>query len=183
VSTPLFNLLVGVAVAVGAFLTQELVRFCISGILFRRRLVADIRIVVSNFRSWGPPGEVVLHKSSETIPLEVSIAFIWDCAYESIQDLYTHAAHLSPELFARAMHFYSASGRFDEIRASYNAALIETVKSSDKTPWAAVLNGHLKDIASVIEEVSSEGETLLRDIAGRYVFDTRLQELTMSNSG
>lgn len=58
VSTPLFSLLLGVAVAVGAFLTQELVRFVVVGILFRRRLTADIRIVVSNFRSWAPPAEV-----------------------------------------------------------------------------------------------------------------------------
>lgn len=182
-SIPLFNLLLGVAVAVGAFLTQELVRFCVAGILFRRRLTADIRIVVSNFRSWAPPAEVAFHEPGGATQREISVSLIWDCAYESMDDFLDHAAHLSPEIFARVMHFYSASGRFDEIRSSYNAALIETVKSSDKTPWVTVLNGHLRDIVKVAEEVTGEGEAILREITQRYAFDSRLQELATGSSG
>lgn len=181
--TPLFNLLVGVAVAVAAFLTQEVVRFFVVGILFRRRLTADIRIVVSNFRSWVQPAAVIFHESDGTTSREVSMSLIWDCPYESMDDFRDHAAHLSPEIFARIMHFYSAAGRFDEIRSSYNAALIETVKSSDKSPWVTVLNCHLTDIAKVAKEVTDEGDAVLGEIAKRYSFDNRLQELATSSSG
>lgn len=176
-NTPVSDLLLGVAVAVGAFLLQELVRFIIAGMLFRRRLMADIRLMVSDFRAWTPPPDVALQGATDVSRPAISMALIWDSGNESMDDLYAHTAHISPEIFARVVHFYSAAGRFDEIRCSYNRAVIETVRASDKSPWAVVLNCHLHDIAKVAGELVESGEPLLSDLTRRYALDSSLQEL------
>jgi hypothetical protein len=183
VSTSLSNLLLGVAVAVSAFLLQELVRFVVAGVLFRRRLTADIRMMVSDFRTWAPPPEVAIQGGTDVSRPGISMALIWDYGYESMDDLYDHAAHLAPELFTRVVHFYCAAGRFDEIRCSYNVAIIETVKASDKSPWAVVLNCHLRDMAKVAGDMVKSGESLLSDLVRRYPSDSRLEELTSGGGG
>jgi hypothetical protein len=154
----------------------------VAGILFRRRLTADIRMMVSDFRTWAPPPDVAIQGATDISQPNISMALIWDYGYESMDDLYDHAAHLAPELFARVVHFYCAAGRFDEIRCSYNIAIIETVKSSNKSSWAVVLNCHLKDIARVAGEIVESGESLLSDLVRRYPLDSRMQELTAADS-
>jgi hypothetical protein len=116
----LTSLLIGVAVAVTAFVAQQVVIFIVDGIRFRRRLTADVSLIVAGFRAWTKRPEVTVHNDGDPSHPAISMALIWDYSYESMDDLYSHAAHLPPELFARVVRFYSAAGRFDEIRRSYS---------------------------------------------------------------
>lgn len=181
-STSLSDLLIGVAVAIIAFIAQQMVAFVVDGINFRRRLTADIGLIVEGFRTWNRPTDVVLQKNADPTHPAISMALIWDYSYESMDDLYMHAAHLRAELFPLVVRFYSAAGRFDEIRHSYNAAVLETVKSSEKVKWAVVLNCHIKDLAKVADEIVASGDEVLSALAKRYAFEHSLQELATAKS-
>jgi hypothetical protein len=181
-STSLSDVLIGVAVAIIAFVAQQLVSFVFDGINFRRRLAADIGLIVDGFRTWDRPADVVLQKDADPTHPAISMALIWDYSYESIDDLYIHSAHLHAELFPRVARFYSAAGRFDEIRHSYNTAILETVKSSEKVKWAVVLNCHIKDLTKVAEEIVTSGDEVLSALAKRYAFEHSLQELATTKS-
>jgi len=177
-TSSLSELLIGVAVAIIAFVTQQIVVFVIDGIRFRRRLRADISLIVEGFRNWSRPANVVIEKRDDPVHPSVSMSLIWDNGYESMNDLYANSSHLSPELFARVARFYDAAGRFDEIRRSYNSSVIETVKTTEKAKWAVVLNCHLKDIQNVVGEIVQSGETLLTSLAALYSMETAMDQLS-----
>jgi|SRR5581483_2531563 len=173
----------GVLIAVGAFITQEVVRWIVRGILFRLRLVSDIGQIVANFSSWKPPIAVhlpPLHGEDQGYLLPSAI---WDYGYESLNDVYANSSNLLPDLFVRVVRLYSACGRFDEIRCSYNKAIVEALKASDKKPWFALINGRLKDIESVAKEIVQTGSALLDEMAESYWFTSRVGELVTENRG
>lgn len=177
----LSDLLIGVAVAIVAFLTQQIVTFIVEGIKFRRRLSADISLIVEGFRNWKRPPDVVVEGSDNAAHARVSMALIWDYSYESMDDLYANSSHLPAKLFSHIARFYSAAGRFDEIRRSYNCCIIETVKTTEKAKWAVVLNCHLKDIGVVTAEIVESGERLLAALAKSYSVETSLEALASAD--
>jgi hypothetical protein len=167
------QLLVGVLIAVAVFILQELFRWVVGCMLFRQRLIADIESVVDDFRAWRPPDEVRLDPSSEA----VTVAPIWDYGYENLGDVYDHSSSLMPDLFVRVIHFYSACGRFDQIRSAYNSAMIGMIGTERKDRWVAVLNGQLKDMNDVVTEIVSDGGALIASMQEAYWFVAQLHDL------
>jgi hypothetical protein len=173
------DLLVGVLVAVGAFLIQELVRYWVAGVFFRRRTFADVLMVVSAFEDWSAP------VATQTEDTGISVNPIWDYSYENLGDVYRNASHLAPDLFSRLIRFYGSCGRFDEIRCSYNHAIMELVRSRidrrsnqlDRSPWIPVLEAHLMDIGKVAKDIASEGRLFLTDMASRYTVEAATSEM------
>ena len=144
--------------------------------MFRRRLVADIGGIVTNFAVWTQP------KPTSPGEQHFSVSPIWDYGYETLGDAYANASHLRPYLFVRVTRFYSACGRFDEIRVAYNQGVIEVIKSKGAEQWTTVLNSYLKDMANVVREITREGGDLLRDIALHYQIESRASELWQAES-
>jgi len=161
---------VGVLIAVGAFMIQELVRYCVGGIMFRQRLRADVLMIVSNFSAWKPPN--VIYDAGE-----VSMSLIWDYDYENLGDVYSNASHLTPQLFVRTIALYGACGRFDEMRRSYNQVAIEAVRADKKDHWIQVMKSHLVDIRNILDEIVTGGRSLLRDLNRVYVIEARASEM------
>ena len=174
------QLIVGVLIAVAAFVLQEVVRWAVGCVLFRQRLMADIKSIVENFRGWCQPNQIQLEPSSDGVQPEFTVAPIWDYGYENLGDVYAHSSSLMPDLFVRVIRLYSACGRFDEIRRAYNNAIMEMIGAEKKEHWLPVLNGQLKDMGHVVKEIVSEGSALIGAMQETYWFVAHVHELVIN---
>lgn len=175
------QLIVGVLIAVAVFILQEVVRWLVGSVLFRQRLMADIKSIVENFRAWCQPNRIPSKPVSDGPQPEFSVAPIWDYGYENLGDVYAHSSSLMPDLFVRAIRLYSACGRFDEIRCSYNKAIIEMIGAEKKERWIPVLNGQLTDMAHVVREIVTEGSALIDSLQETYWFVAQTHELVTNS--
>jgi len=167
-----YAVIIGVLIAVAAFILNEFIRWYFVGLNFRRRLVVDIAAIVDSFECWQPPPK---------LDSNLTVCAIWDYGHNSLGDVYSHSSSLTPELFVSVTSLYSSCGQFDKIRCSYNETIPEIIRASDKEAcleaWLEVLNARLKELEKERNKIVARGNELLKAMRKHYWFANQLDEL------
>lgn len=156
-SLTFIHYLIGIGVAIMVFLIREFINHAKYGLLFRKQLVSDIKILVENFSQHLP----VLSKQTQEISNaldvfqsgkkpDISLFPIWSNEFSLIGQLYQNSSYLNAEVFQEAVSFYDIGGRVNETRKDYNEMVKKISESNRYTDRS------IKFIKSCLTTMSSD---------------------------
>jgi hypothetical protein len=122
--------MLGIIVAILIFLIKEALADARAGFRFRKRVVADVKLLVENHFHHLP----TLTKQIEVLDAAIKtlegggqpercVAMIWSNEYTLLDHLYQNSSYLHEEAFQETVRFYDTIGRSNQVRCDYNQAV------------------------------------------------------------
>ncbi|HER23750.1 MAG TPA: hypothetical protein ENO17_01650 [Candidatus Atribacteria bacterium] len=137
-SLSFIHYLIGIGVAIMVFLIRELINHAKYGLLFRKQLVLDIKILVENFYQHLPKLSKQTQEISAALDVfqsgkkpDISLFPIWSNEFSLIGQLYRNSSYLNVDVFQEAVSFYDIDGRVNEERKDYNE-MVKKISESNK---------------------------------------------------
>jgi len=149
--------LTGIGVAIMVFMIREIINHAKYGLLFRKQLVFDVKILVENFSQHLPELSKQVQEISIALDVfqsgkkpDISLFPIWSNEFSLIGQLYQNSSYLNAEVFQEAVSFYDIGGRVNETRKDYNEIVKKITESNSYTDRS------IKFIKSCLTTMSSD---------------------------
>jgi hypothetical protein len=160
------GVLLGVLVAVAAFIVQRAMVSFIEAYRFRRRLAAVVEIVITDIiKSLGK----IVERRSQFSANEGDLGPIWANAPLGLEDVHTHSSDLEADIFAKTIAFYDAMGRLLLVVEAHNQNALSIVRNGSANEYSIQFaHSCYTDLHRICREILETGSEVLSRLSFQY---------------